>query len=319
MADRLRRLRSGPALAALLGACSADMGTKGSGPDGGSGGTGGSGGAGGNGGSGGSGGAPDSGGGGAPADSAPPDSGPPPPAGTCPDGSRPGPSGKANDQKTSAGLMFNLRTPSDYKPTAARPLIVVYSPNGGDRNITEGFMMLTTPALARGNIIAYADHLTPSNADVDKAFGMMKEITERWCVDTNRIYGVGHSDGATVLNKLAANLPGPPMVAAIAPNASGNTVPAGAGCSMQAPFGAIVMHSSGDTVFPGKGKPLADWYVRCMECDATPKPKLPNGCIPFGGCRDGVQVEYCEATGPHASFPTALAGHILDFFAAHHR
>jgi hypothetical protein len=57
----------------------------------------------------------------------------------------------------------------------------------------------------------------------------------------------------------------------------------------------------------------AAWWVECNGCDPEPLEPRADGCIPYGGCLDGVEVLYCEGTGVHGVWPSLNAS-IIEFF-----
>ena len=58
----------------------------------------------------------------------------------------PGAAGITNHESTSKEVPFNVRTPANYDPTIAHPLLVVYAAAGNNRYETEGLTGLTTEA-----------------------------------------------------------------------------------------------------------------------------------------------------------------------------
>lgn len=64
----------------------------------------------------------------------------------CEAGARPGQAGATDDEETSDGIRYNVRTPGNYDSTIAHPLLMVYSPYGKNRNRTEEFTYLTRDA-----------------------------------------------------------------------------------------------------------------------------------------------------------------------------
>lgn len=83
----------------------------------------------------------------------------------CEPGARTGGVGITNDESTGEGIKFNVRTPLNYDPTIAHPLLMVYAPAKRSRMSTERFTDFTPEATAAGFVVAYADHrpLSPSS------------------------------------------------------------------------------------------------------------------------------------------------------------
>ena len=67
----------------------------------------------------------------------------------CEAGSHPGAAEITNHESTSKEVPFNVRTPANYDPTIAHPVLVVYAAAGNDRYETEGLTGLTAEANAR--------------------------------------------------------------------------------------------------------------------------------------------------------------------------
>ncbi|MEO8009944.1 MAG: poly(3-hydroxybutyrate) depolymerase, partial [Betaproteobacteria bacterium] len=76
----------------------------------------------------------------------------------CSPGTRSGGAGIVDNLVSTRGVRFNVRTPSNYDPGLAHPLLVVYAPGGRHRFASEKFAGLTREATARGFIVVYPDH-----------------------------------------------------------------------------------------------------------------------------------------------------------------
>ena len=79
-------------------------------------------------------------------------------AARCSPGSRTGHADLNDNLQTSDRLTIAVRTPSNYDPARAYPLLVVFPPAGFNRRQSETFYDLTTEATRRGFIVAYSDH-----------------------------------------------------------------------------------------------------------------------------------------------------------------
>jgi len=243
----------------------------------------------------------------------------PPPAFKCDPGAKTGMAGKANGLKTKGGLGFNVRTPADYDPTVGHPFIAIFAPASLSATETESFMGLTTAALARGYILAYADHRSPASEAILKlGYEMVESVVASYCVDPSRVYLAGHSDGGTISSGISIYLNPAIHPAAIGPSAPGLTAKM-SDVPMQYPFSSLVIQSKNDEVFPGKGRKLAETLAAQAGCGATPSDPLPSGCIAWSGCKDAMDVQYCEGTGAHAYYLKKFNTALLDFFDAHIR
>lgn len=236
----------------------------------------------------------------------------------CQAGGRPGAAGASEDLTTQAGLHFSVRTPSDYDPLVGYPLIVTFAPSGGTATAIETSTKLTPDALDAGFVIAYVDTVSPANITGAKdAAGIPGQIAERWCIDPGRVYLTGSSDGGGLIYTIVLNhymTPEPAAVAPFAAGASKNTL-AKASC-LAPPMPAMIMHNSGDTVFPRYGQAARDWWVTCNACGEPES--LADGCLAYRDCAGGAEVRYCEGEGGHGRWP-GLHASMFEFFLSHPR
>jgi hypothetical protein len=75
---------------------------------------------------------------------------------------KPGAAGATDRLRTAHDIAYSIRTPRNYDPSRAHPLLVVYAPAGRHRFASEAFYRLTGAATAAGFIVAHPDHLKPS-------------------------------------------------------------------------------------------------------------------------------------------------------------
>lgn len=231
----------------------------------------------------------------------------------CAAGSRPGAVGVSDGHVTGAGRHFNVRTPDGYDPTVASPLIVMFAPSGHTGLSIESSSMLTPDATAAGFVVAYVDTVSPANIPGAMDAATIPDlIAAEWCVDRERVYLTGSSDGGGLIYTIVLNHYMTPEPAAIAPFAAGasrNTLMR-ATC-LEPPMPVMVMHNSGDTVFPMYGRAARDWWIDCNACGAPQT--LADGCLAYQGCADGAEVRYCEGTGGHGRWP-GLHSSMFEFF-----
>jgi polyhydroxybutyrate depolymerase len=116
-------------------------------------------------------------------------------AAACNPGSRTGHADLNDNLQTSDRLTIAVRTPSNYDPTRAYPLLVVYPPAGFNRRQSETFYDLTTEATRRGFIVAYSDHIVLSPTAVSQQAKVAATVASFFCVDEASIAYLGHSDG----------------------------------------------------------------------------------------------------------------------------
>ena len=139
----------------------------------------------------------------------------------CAAGTRPGESGAVNGESTGEGIKYNISMPLNYDPTIAHPLLMVYSPAKSNRAKTEKMTGLTLKATTAGFIVAYADHPELSPTSTIELGTIPGLIAKKWCVDEQRIFLTGHSDGGTAAMALAFMAGTKHIPNAIAPSAAG--------------------------------------------------------------------------------------------------
>lgn len=227
---------------------------------------------------------------------------------------KPGAAGATNGLSSRDGFQYNVRAPANLDPTYAHPLLVVYAPAGHSAAQSESLTRLTTDATHRGFIVAYVGSSPLSQQKVIGLARVPKEVARSWCIDPNRVYATGHSDGGTVSTALALLKETKGIVSAIAPSAAGFSPKDLEGFQCPEPIPVMVMHGKRDTHFPGWGKEAALWWARCNACDlAKPPSPQDDGCITFAGCLPGGRTDYCEGAGAHEDWPP-LRNRVIHFF-----
>jgi polyhydroxybutyrate depolymerase len=236
-------------------------------------------------------------------------------ASRCDSGMKSGNAGVSNDEKTSTGIRYMVRTPSNYDSTIAHPLLMVYAPGGRNRYESEDYMYLTQEGTAAGFIVAYADHRRMTPKAIEELAEIPGLIEKKWCIDKQRIFLTGHSDGGTVAMGIAFLTGTQHIPAAIAPSAVGIRGDDLKEQSCPNPLPVMVMHSSRDSLFPGYGKEAMQWWATCNGCETTTPVPDADGCITYQGCKNNVTTRYCEGTGIHREWPGKNKA-IIDFFRA---
>jgi polyhydroxybutyrate depolymerase len=224
------------------------------------------------------------------------------PRGDC--DKKPGAAGATNGLSSRDGFHYNVRAPANLDPTYAHPLLVVYEPAGHSEEQSEYVTRLTTDATHRGFIVTYVGSRSLSLPTIIGLARIPKEVASSWCVDPNRVYATGHSDGGTVSTALALLKETRGTVSAIAPSAAGLSQKDLERFQCPEPIPVMVMHGKSDTHFPGWGTEAALWWARCNACDVE-NPPVPqdDGCFTFAGCAPGGRTVYCEGAGTHMDWP----------------
>jgi pimeloyl-ACP methyl ester carboxylesterase len=139
----------------------------------------------------------------------------------CETGVRPGLAGAIDGKVSADGLRYMVRTPSNYDPTFAHPLLMVYAPAGQSRWVSERLTGLTTAATGAGFVVVYVDHRQLNIAAIEQLGAIPDLVAKEWCIDEKRVYVTGHSDGGTASLALAVLDKTRKIPAAIAPSAAG--------------------------------------------------------------------------------------------------
>ena len=233
-------------------------------------------------------------------------------AAACQLQSRPGPAGNTFAEETPKHVRYSVKTPANYDPARAHPLIVVYAPNGANRVLSERFVGLTRAATRAGFVIAYADSRPLDLATIDDLSSIPDRIAARWCIDERHIHLTGHSDGGTVAIATAVLQKAAHAPAAIAPSAAGFRKDDLAAYPCPPPVAVMVLHNRDDEHFPGYGREAAQWWAACNGCGSAPEPRA-DGCLAYPSCKPGGTTLYCEGEGGHVTWPNRNAA-LLEFF-----
>ncbi len=232
---------------------------------------------------------------------------------TCAAGERLGEGGVHNDEQTVGRIRYSVRTPANYDPAVAHPLLVVYAGAGHSRWASERFTDLTAMSTTAGFIVAYADHRRLSTKVLDDLATIPAAMAKKWCIDLERIFLTGHSDGGTAAAAMAFRPDDGLEPAGIAPSAAG--IRAVDLVIYQCPdkLRVMILHNRDDELFPGFGATAAQWWAQCSRCEGPVTAKDSDGCIDYGGCPENGQVRYCEGMGGHRRWP-GINQALVEFF-----
>jgi polyhydroxybutyrate depolymerase len=234
----------------------------------------------------------------------------------CDPGSRSGHADFDETLRTTDGLKITVRTPRDYDPTRAYPLLVVFPPAGKERRGSELFYDLTTEATRRGFIVAFSDHLSLSRRSVLQQAEVAPTVAASFCVDPESVAYLGHSDGGSMAEGIPALAPRagiPPQT--IVASAAGITREDLETFACPSTSAVLIVHSGKDRRFPDFGRGTAAYWAKCAACAPTVLGAVGEGCRDFSGCTDGRRVTYCETSEPHERWPR-MNVMMLDFIEA---
>jgi polyhydroxybutyrate depolymerase len=192
---------------------------------------------------------------------------------------------------------------------------MVYSPASQSRWVSEQLTGLTPSATGAGFVVVYADHRPLGIPAIEQLSTIPGLVAKKWCIDENKVYLTGHSDGGTVSMALAVLNQTMSLPSAIAPSAAGFTEKDLEAFKCRSPIPVMIMHSANDSLFRGWGTKTGAWWAACNKCDVAATKKIDGGCIAYQKCAPGGATLYCEGTGSHREWPTKLNRLMLDFFA----
>lgn len=247
----------------------------------------------------------------------------------CAGGNKPGPAGVTDDRYSEKGIRYYVRTPKNYDATIAHPLVLVLTPGTSSGLTAERYLGdFTTTATEAGYIVAYADNRSrkisfpPVSIESILEQGTVpKLVASEWCVDTDRIYLTGHSNGGTASVALSVLENSPISPAAIAASAAGFTSKDLSEFKCPGTKPVMILHSRNDRLFPGYGTQIASWWAACNRCtdrDAAVKAAghaevEGDRCYAFEGC--AAPTVYCVGSAGHGSWP-GRNHEIIDFFSS---
>ena len=286
------------------------------------------------------------------------------------DPARPHTAGDFNEMIVSGAFTrdYLLHVPPSYTGDKAVPLVVnihgLGSSAAGQANYSglpakadaEGFIVVMPQGLSTALVAQPHWNIVLLGAEPDDLGfidDLLSALESQLCVDSDRIYAAGMSNGAQMSSRLACSLSN--RIAAAAP-VSGVYFPPLAielpepECPSARPVPIIAFHGTADTIIPFNGGPLGeaigfDFTLRDIDDEIIPEWAVRNGCdsvpteeqvtanvrlIRYQGCDKGATVElYVIGGGAHVwpgatDFPDPdvndeiSANDLMwDFFVAH--
>jgi polyhydroxybutyrate depolymerase len=222
----------------------------------------------------------------------------------------------AEDEVTDTGIKFSVRAPANYRPAHAHALLMVYAPAGYSRHGAERYYALTPAATAAGYVVVYADHRPLSKRGIEALAAVPAQVIRKWCIDAQRVYYLGHSDGGSVsmgimlLNKVTL---APAAIVASGMGIRGEDFKL---YKCPAPTAIMVMHSSEDEHFPGYGEQAATWWAQCNRCSSRMEKPGIDGCYTYQAC--AADTRFCPTHGAHTRWPGQPAA-LLSFLSGNAR
>ena len=217
--------------------------------------------------------------------------------------------GKANPPQGAGALtirgaqaQYVVTLPANYDPNTPVPLIFGFHGRGRTHvqfqtvdasNIQTELgsrAVMVYPKSQGGDGWNFAAEVPPS---VEFFEALYPQTLNNYCIDTSRVFLVGHSSGAYFTEILACRF-GERFrgIGAVAGNLQEMN------CS-DARFAALLVHGTTDTVvsFAG-GMQARDYYEGRNGCDNSSVPGAVSPCIAYQNCDAGLPVQWCQHTEP---------------------
>lgn len=157
-----------------------------------------------------------------------------------------------------------------------------------------------------------AENLAPNFEQFD---ALREQVLSRYCVDTERLFVVGHSSGGYFATALACTR---------AEQLRGMAVIAGAleyePCTAQE--AAIFIHGERDSVISRSlGWHARDYFRSANHCASTTVAGPSSGCVSYTGCDQELPLAWCEHSEPtyedtNHGWPSFASAAIAEFFAS---
>lgn len=229
------------------------------------------------------------------------------------------------------GRSYRLYIPAGYDASAPVALVLSFHGFASNAAQQETFSAWNAVADEGGFLVAYPQGLGfparwnagplfragfATTDDVSFVRALVADIQANYCIDPDRVYANGLSNGAGMSNRLACEASD--LIAAIGGVAG--AYPALPACAIERPVPVIAFHGTEDRIVPidglaagaGGGEPLPpiaewarEWAVR-NGCTDTPDDLPAIGAVTgirYTGCTDGAEVEYYVADGGGHSWP----------------
>lgn len=212
---------------------------------------------------------------------------------------------------------YQVVVPTTYDANRPTRLVFVFHGFGGNGNQIRSYLNLESQAAGQalfvypdGVFIATYGGIAWANSDLAFFDAMVSEISQRYCIDSERIFAMGHSFGAYMTDLVGCERGN--VVRAVA-QISGGTQ--GGTCRGAVP--AWLSHGTRDTVVPqSAGQQARDHWLTVNGCSSTSTPTAIPDCVTYDGC--SAPVVWCSFAGGHyPPFPSYTNQAIWDFFSTH--
>jgi polyhydroxybutyrate depolymerase len=252
----------------------------------------------------------------------------------------PGTPGSHTTTLTSSGRerTAQVHVPASYSGDATM-LVLAFHGWLQNPGLLEGRSNLSASSDNHGFIVVYPQGLSDSwnagaccgsppgegNDDVQFARDLVAHLQTQYCIDPDRIYSTGFSNGAMMSHRLGCEAAD--LFAAIAPVSGQIGV---SSCAPSRPIPVWEIQGTADLILPFNGlgslaDTIAGWVQRNGCTDGQPAEIYKNGstaCHGYTACQEGADIHVCEIQGGGHNWPDGGSGidateTLYRFFVAH--
>lgn len=201
--------------------------------------------------------------------------------------------------------------PPDYDPNTAYPVHIVFHAWTGNMDNAYGQRVENRwgePVIAiapQGQPVQGGGYgwewWETTSIDYDFIDALIEDLGDHACVDNERIFASGTSNGA-YMAQMVACLTG--YIRGVGASAGGMPI-AAAACAK--PTTAFLVHGQADTVVPiSEGIGARDRWLSINGCSEATQIAIDGQCDHYGDCTSGNDVYWCQHAGDHteAAFNT---------------